>query len=318
MPSAMSDHTGAVLPPLVAIVGPTGVGKTALSLRLCRRFRGEVVSADSRQIYRGMDIGTAKASPAEQAAAPHHLLDVRAPDEVLTLAEYQHLAYAAIDAIHGRGCVPFLVGGTALYVRAVVEGLRIPEVPPDPALRAELEADLASDGVGALFERLVALDPLTARQIDAANPRRVLRALEIFLVTGQSKVLLEGATPPPYRVLLVGLAQAREQLYARIDARVDAMLAGGLVAETQQLLEAGYSPLLPSMTSLGYREITAYLRGEIDLTTAAQRMKHETHRFVRHQSTSFRKMGDIRWFDIDETAQEIIEAFVGDWLEGTG
>ena len=318
MPSAMNEHAGAVLPPLVAIVGPTGVGKTALSLRFCRRFRGEVVSADSRQIYRGMDIGTAKASSAEQAAAPHHLLDVRAPDEVLTLAEYQHLAYATIDAIHERGRVPFLVGGTALYVRAVVDGLRIPEVPPDPVLRAELEADLARGGVGALFERLAELDPLTAQQIDAANPRRVLRALEIFLVTGQPKVLLEGATPPPYRVLLVGLAQARERLYARIDARVDAMLAGGLIAETQQLLTAGYSPRLPSMTSLGYREITAYLHGEIDLATAAQRMKHETHRFVRHQSTSFRKMDGIQWFDIDETAPEIIEAFVGDWLEGAG
>ncbi len=318
MPSATSEHAGTIRPPLVAVVGPTGVGKTALSIRLCRRFRGEVVSADSRQIYRGMDIGTAKASHVEQAAAPHHLLDVRAPDEVLTLAEYQHLAYTTIDAIHGRGCLPFLVGGTALYVRAVVEGLRIPEVPPDPALRAELEADLARDGVGALFERLAALDPPTARQIDAANPRRVLRALEIFLVTGQSKVLLEGATPPRYRILLVGLAQARARLYERIDARVDAMLAGGLVAETQQLLEAGYSPLLPSMTSLGYREITAYLRGEIDLATAAQRMKHETHRFVRHQSTSFRKMVGVCWFDIDETAPETIEAFVAGWLDGAG
>lgn len=323
MPSATSEHAAKIgwgAPerdlPLVAIIGPTGVGKTALSIRLCRRFHGEVVSADSRQIYRGMDIGTAKASPAEQAAVPHHLLDVRAPDEVLTLAEYQHLAYATIDAIHGRGSVPFLVGGTALYVRAVVEGLRIPEVPPDPALRADLEAELARDGVGALFDRLAALDPLTAQQIDAANPRRVLRALEIFLVTGQPKILLEGAAPPPYRILLVGLAQERERLYARIDARIDAMLAGGLVGETQRLLDAGTSPRLPSMTSLGYREITAYLRGEIDLATAAQRMKFETHRFVRHQSTSFRKMRNVHWFDIDDTPPDAIEEFVARWLEG--
>ena len=132
MPSATSNSAGAALPPLVAVVGPTGVGKTAMSVRLCRRFDGEVVSADSRQIYCGMDIGTGKASPAEQAAIPHHLLAVCAPDEVLTLAEYQRLAYATIDAIHGRGHTPFLVGGTALYVRAVVEGLRIPEVAPAP------------------------------------------------------------------------------------------------------------------------------------------------------------------------------------------
>ena len=301
-------------PPLVALAGPTGVGKTALSIRLCRRFGGEVVSADSRQIYRGMDIGTAKASAAEQAGIPHHLLDVRAPDEVLTLAEYQRMAYDAIDAILARDRLPVLVGGTALYVRAVVEGLRIPEVPPDPALRAQLEADLAREGVAALYRRLADLDPLTAQQIDARNPRRVLRALEVFLATGQPKALLEGAAPPPYRILLVGLTQERTRLYARIDARVDAMLTGGLAEETQRLLAAGYSPRLPAMTSLGYREMTAYLRGECDLATAAQRMKHETHRFVRHQSTSFRKMGDVHWFDIDKTPPETIEAFVAGWL----
>jgi len=148
----------------------------------------------------------------------------------------------------------------------------------------------------------------------ARNPRRVLRALEIFLATGQPKAVLEGAAPPPYRILLIGLTQERTQLYARIDARIDAMLAGGLVAETQRLLASGYSPRLPAMTSLGYREMTAYLREECDLAEAAQRMKHETHRFVRHQSTSFRKMDGIHWFDIDKTSPEAIEAFVAGWL----
>ncbi len=160
--------------PLIVLLGPTAVGKTALSLELCRRFGGEILSADSRQIYRGMDIGTAKATPAEQAQAPHHLIDIRNPDETLTVAEYQALAYGAIDALHARGRVPFLVGGTALYVRAVVQGLRIPEVPPNPALRAELEATLANQGLDALVAQLRALDPASAAVIDLRNPRRVL------------------------------------------------------------------------------------------------------------------------------------------------
>ena len=188
-------------PPLLVILGPTAVGKTALSLRLCARWAGEVVSADSRQIYRGMDIGTAKATQAEQAQIPHHLIDIRNPDEVLSLAEFQHLAYAAIDDIHRRGRLPVLVGGTALYVRAVVEGLRIPVAPPDPVLRAQLEAELAAHGLEPLAQRLEQLDPATASRTDLRNPRRVVRALEIMLVTGHSKVELEGAAPPPYRIL---------------------------------------------------------------------------------------------------------------------
>jgi tRNA dimethylallyltransferase len=312
----MNDHRPHRHPPLVVILGPTGVGKTALSLDLCRAWRGEVISADSRQIYRGMDIGTAKATSAEQAAAPHHLLDIRAPDEVLTVAEYQQLAYATIDAIHARGNTPLLVGGTALYIRAVVEGLRIPAVPPDPALRAELEARLAQEGVAALFAQLQARDPATAAQIDARNPRRVLRALEIFLLTGHSKVALEGSDPPPYRTLLIGLTRPRDVLYARIDQRVDAMLAGGLVAETQRLLAQGYDPRLPAMTSLGYRECIDFLAGRCDLAAAAERIKFETHRYVRHQTTWFRKLAGIHWFDLETTAPAAIVAFVTAQLRG--
>jgi tRNA dimethylallyltransferase len=301
-------------PPLIVILGPTGVGKTDLSIDLCRACRGEVISADSRQIYRGMDIGTAKATSAEQAAAPHHLLDIRAPDEVLTVAEYQHLAYATIDAIHRRRHTPFLVGGTALYIRAVVEGLRIPAVPPDPEMRARLEERLAQEGVNALFGDLATLDPRTAAQIDARNPRRVLRALEIFLLTGRSKVEMEGADPPPYRTLMVGLNRSRATLYARIDRRVDAMLAAGLVEETQRLLDQGYDARLPAMTSLGYRECIDYLAGRSDLESAARRIKTETHRYVRHQTTWFRKLSNIEWFDLDQVEPSQITAFVTTWL----
>lgn len=295
------------LPPLVVLTGPTAVGKTELSLRLCERFRGEIVGADSRQIYRGMDICTAKPTPEEMGRVPHHLIDICNPDEPFSLADYQTRAYEAIEAIHARGNVPFLVGGTALYIRAVVEGLRLPDVPPDPALRAELEDFLEEHGRDALFARLQAVDPVTSAVIDGKNPRRVLRALEIFLITGQPKVVLEGADPPPYRSLLVGLDRPREQLYQRTDQRIDAMMQAGLIEETKALLAAGYYPPLPSITSLGYRELIDYLEGHLSLDAAIEKFKTETHRFVRHQYTSFRKMKDITWFQLDGKSTEQIQ-----------
>lgn len=298
-PAAPTDPS----PPLIVLLGPTAVGKTELSLRLAERVGGEIVSADSRQVYRGMDIGTAKATVDERQRVPHHLIDIRFPDQPLSVAEYQRLAYAAIDAIHRRQAVPFLVGGTALYLRAVVLGLRIPNAPPDAALRAQLEARLACEGVAALFRQLMELDPATAAVIDERNPRRVLRALEIILSTGQSKVAMEGADPPLYRILQIGLQRARETLHQRVDERVDAMITDGLVEETARLLAAGYDPALPALTSLGYREIGAFLAGDISLPQAVERLKIETHRFLRHQSTWFRKMQGIVWFDLDDAQQ---------------
>ncbi len=302
------------LPPLIVLLGPTAVGKTELSLGLCEAFHGEVIGADSRQIYRGMDIGTAKPTWQAHQRAPHHLIDIRNPDQTLTVAEYQQLAYQTIDEVHRRHQVPFLVGGTALYLRAIVQGLRIPEVPPNPVLRAELEAWLAQAGRAALFQRLQILDPATAAVIDAQNPRRLLRALEIVMITGKSKIELEGAEPPPYRILQIGLDRPREQLYQRIDQRVDAMIAEGLVQETQQLLDAGYRPPLPAITSLGYREIIAYLQGEMTLTAAVERIKTETHRFVRHQYTSFRKLPAITWFDLTQAPMADIYTLVADFI----
>lgn len=318
METARAAQPSAPLPPVIILLGPTAVGKTELSLSLCARFRGEVVGADSRQIYRSMDIGTAKPTAAERARAPHHLIDICEPDQPFSLADYQQRAYATIAAIHARGNVPFLVGGTALYLRAVVEGLRIPEAPPNPPLRAELETFLAEQGREALFQRLQALDPATAAVIDGQNPRRVLRALEIFLTTGQSKVALEGAAPPPYRFLQLGLDRPRTALYERIDRRVDAMIAQGLIAETQQLLAAGYRPPLPAITSLGYREIIAYLEEGLPLPQAVEKIKTETHRYVRHQYTWFRKMSNIVWFTLaegeSEAVTERIYAHVADFL----
>jgi tRNA dimethylallyltransferase len=283
-------------------------------LQLCERHQGEVVSADSRQIYRGMDIGTAKPTAAEVARVPHHLIDICAPDDPFSLADYQARAYAAIDAIHSRGHVPFLVGGTALYVRSVVEGLRLPEVPPDPVLRAQLEEFLADQGREALFAWLQRVDPTTAAVIDGKNPRRVLRALEIFLITGRSKVVLEGANPPPYRILQIGLDRPRAELYHRTDLRIDAMMTQGLLDETKRLLAAGYYPPLPAITSLGYREMIDFLEGRLTCAAAIERFKTETHRFVRHQYTSFRKMQGITWFDLSTTSSEQIATTVAQFL----
>jgi tRNA dimethylallyltransferase len=308
-PSTPKSQMSPTDPPLIVLLGPTAVGKTELSLALCEQFHGEIISADSRQIYRGMDIGTAKPTPAERMRAPHHLIDIRAPDETLTVAEYQALAYTAIDDIHQRGRLPILVGGTALYIRAIIHGLRVPEVPPNPALRTELETLAATQGAPALFARLQVLDPKTAAVIDRHNPRRLVRALEIVLSTGQSKVDLERAIPPPYRILCIGLDRPRPALYARIDQRVDHMIAQGLVEETRQLLAAGYRPPLPAVTSLGYREIIAYLAGEVTLAEAVARIKTETHRYARYQYTAFRKLPDIHWFDLEQTSvSEIAQA----------
>lgn len=302
--------------PLVVLLGPTAVGKTALGLALAEGFDGEIVSADSRLIYRGMDIGTAKPTAAEQARVPHHLLDVTTPDRPLSLAEYQRLAYAAIDDIHRRGRLPFLVGGTALYVRGVVEGLRIPEVAPNPALRAELEAFAATEGHEALHRRLAGLDPVGAAQIDGRNVRRVVRALEIVLTTGRPKSELEGADPPSYRILRMGLELERALLHARIEERVRQMVADGLAEETARLLAAGYAPNLPALTSLGYREMGAYLQGEIGLEEAIERICIETNRFVRHQSTWFRRMEGIHWFDWSRPDVEGVARRVAAFLAG--
>jgi tRNA dimethylallyltransferase len=300
-------------PNLVALLGPTAAGKTALSILLAEKFHGEVVSADSRQVYRGMDIGTAKPSADEQRRVRHHLLDVVNPDEPFTLSEYQQLAYSAIADIHVRGQVPFLVGGSGLYVRAVLEGLSIPRVAPDAARRAELErADAAS-----LYARLLDLDPSAAAKIDVANKRRVIRALEVFETTGQPISAQQTREAPGYRVLRIGLTLPRDELYRRINARVDQMIAAGLVGEVSGLLGRGYTLDAPAMSGLGYRQIELYLRGTISLEEAVRLIKRDTRRFVHHQYSWFR-LNDarIRWFDLSVSTETDIIAAVEEFLSG--
>ncbi len=300
--------------PLVAIVGPTAVGKSEVALALAERLHGEIVSADSRQIYRGMDIGTAKPTPEERARVPHHLIDVTDPDRPLTLAEYQRMAYAAIEDIHRRGRLPFLVGGTGLYVWAVVEGWEIPPAPPDPELRRALEERARREGPQALYEELRRLDPEAASFIDPRNVRRVIRALEVCYRTGKPFSAQRRKNPPPYRTILIGLTRPRVELYRRIDERVDRMIAQGLVEEVRRLAER-YPWDLPAMTGLGYRQIGAYLRGEIPLEEAIRRIRSATRAFVHHQHNWFR-LDDprIRWFDLSQTDVEAIEAWLRDQL----
>jgi len=299
--------------PLLTIVGPTAAGKTTLAIHLAQRFNGEIVSADSRLFYRGMDIGTAKPSMAERALVPHHLIDLCAPDETLSLGQYQRLACQTIDAIQTRGRLPILAGGTGQYVWAVVEGWGIPEVAPRPALRAALE-ELGQDTLAAW---LVALDPVAAARIEPRNVRRVVRALEVTLVTGRRISDLQRKTPPPYDIYILGLAVDRPTLYRRIDARVDAMMAAGLLDEVAGLLAAGYGAELPPMSGLGYRQLLAYLAGKSSLEEAVERIKFETHRFARQQATWFRRDDPrIMWFDLDEDDQAMeAVAYVEDWLK---
>lgn len=299
------------MPLMIAIVGPTASGKTAFAVALAERLRAhvtcEAVVADSRQIYRLMDVATAKPTPAEQALLPHHLIDVVWPDQAYSLADYQRDAMAAIAEIQARGHLPLLVGGTGLYVRAVVDGLAIPEVAPRPELRAALEAEASQGGGETLHARLAALDPEAASRIDARNVRRVIRALEVCLATGRPFSEQQGARPTPYSTLLLGLSMPREALYDRADRRVDAMMAAGLVEETRALVERGYAWNLPSMSSLGYREIGAYLRGEATLAEAVTRLKLDTHAYIRRQLTWFRPDERILWLEAEQAPDALAE-----------
>ena len=287
-------------PLLICVVGPTGVGKTSLAIELAEHLNGEIVSADSRQIYRGMDIGTGKPAPDQLIRARHHLIDRVDPDQSYTLAEYQADAYVAINDIFSRGKQPLLVGGTGLYVRAVTEGLQIPAVPPNPELRAQLEARAARAGGAKLYEELQQVDADAAAKIDPRNVRRTIRALEVYLSTGQKFSTAGKTQPPPFAVRRLGLTLPREELYRRVDARVDEMIARGWLDEVRGLA-AKYAWHLPALSSLGYPQLGAVLRGELTLADAAREIKHHTHRFIRHQYAWFRP-GDphITWFDASQ------------------
>ncbi len=302
--------------PLVAIVGPTAIGKSRLALRLGQEWDGEIVSADSRQVYRGLDIGTAKPARHELSLVPHHLVDIINPDEDFSLAQYQRLAYQAINDIQERHKMALLVGGSGLYVWAVLEGWEIPAVPPDSGFRSRLE-ERADRGEGdELYRELVAVDPVAAGRIDRRNVRRVIRALEVSRQTRAtvSRIKTQKSVSP--ETLIIGLTAVRAEVYRRVDLRVDEMIKRGLVEEVRRLVKMGCDFNLPSMSGIGYRQVGAFLRGEIDLPTAVQQTKFETHRYVRQQYNWFR-LGDkrIRWFDVTgDNVEAEITAQVAEFL----
>jgi tRNA dimethylallyltransferase len=306
-----------LFPRLVVLVGATAVGKTEISLQLAERLGGEIVSADSRLFYRGMDIGTAKPTPEERERVPHHLIDVADPDQTWSLALFQRAARMAIAEIHGRGRIPLLVGGTGQYVRAVVEEWEVPATGPDPRLREALEGWAGEVGPGGLHVRLATLDPAAAERIDYRNLRRTVRALEVILSTGRRFSEQSGRGMPPYRSLVLGMIRPRPELYARIDARIEAMLEAGFIAEVQALLERGYSSELPTMSAIGYQEIGWYLEGKISLEEAVVLMKRRTRQFVRRQANWFKDTDPgIHWFRVTSRTVNEIEAKIREWLEG--
>ena len=309
--SGQPDQTRPAGPPLVVLVGPTAVGKSAAAIELALQTNAEIVSADSRCLYRGMDIGTAKPSLADRARVPHHLIDVTTPDQGWSLTQYQQAAYTAIAQIHARGRLPLLVGGTGQYVRAVVEGWQAPPAGSAGPLRHELETVLAQQGVGALANRLHSVDPESAQRIDLRNPRRVIRALEVALTTGESFVGQRRREPPPYRVTWLGLSLPRPLLYARIDARLEAMLAAGLVDEVRRLSEQGFDWDLPAMSALGYSQIGQFLRGDCSLEEAVVLIKRATRQFVRRQTNWFKPENpEIRWIECTAQAPAAMAAWL--------
>ena len=301
--------------PLIVILGPTAVGKTEISIQLAELLGGEIISADSRLFFKGMDIGTAKPTVEERSRVAHHLIDVAFPDEIWSLGKYKREAQKAIEVVYSHGSLPFLVGGTGQYVRAVTEGWTIPNVQPSPALRKALEDWVNQIGKQGLYQRLAYLDPIAAEKIDYRNLRRTVRALEVILLTGKRFSEQRRKDASKYDVLQLGVIRPRDELYERVDARIDAMINNGLVSEVEGLLKLGYESGLPTLSAIGYREIVSHLTGEIELDEAIRDIKRNTRILVRKQANWFKADDpDIHWFDVGEDTVLEMSTFIDHWL----
>ncbi len=290
---------------LIVLAGPTAVGKTAISLEIAKQHRCEIISGDSMQVYRGMDIGTAKVSATERAQVPHHLIDLCEPDEPFSVSDFQRHAREAIADVHNRGATPLLVGGTGLYVQSVCYNYTFTEGGQDPVFRQEMQAYGEQHGLIALHEKLRELDPVTADRLHPNDQRRVIRAMEILHLTGQrmSDQLAEQTRTSPYELKLIGLTMDRELLYARIEKRIDQMLEQGLIEEVQRLLDQGCDESMTSMQGLGYKEIAAYLRGQCTRGEAVELLKRDTRRFAKRQLSWFRQMKEMHWVDMTDPSK---------------
>ncbi len=282
------------LPRIIVIVGPTASGKTDLGIKLAKKFNGEIVSADSRQIYRGMDTGTAKPPKHERGGTPHYLIDIRNPNEDYSVAGFKKDATAAIKKILHRKKLPILVGGTGLYVKTVVDNLNIPAVKADPLLRKKLEKEIDHNGLGRLFQKLIELDPEAAYIVDPKNPRRVIRALEVALKTKKPFSATQKTGPPPFSTLKIGLRPTKEILKKKIEARAEQMFKNGLVKEVEKLVKK-YGSDHKAFDAIGYREIVDYLDGKITLGEAEELVKKNTWHYAKRQMTWFKKDKEIHW-----------------------
>ncbi|MEW6672054.1 MAG: tRNA (adenosine(37)-N6)-dimethylallyltransferase MiaA [Thermodesulfobacteriota bacterium] len=290
-------------PKVIVICGPTGSGKTTAAIELAVRFNGQIISADSMQIYRFMDIGTAKPTPSEQQQVRHYLIDVATPDEPFNAARYADMARDRIGKLHTEGIVPFVTGGTGLYIKALLKGLFQAD-PVDPALRRRLKKDAAVNGAAELHRRLAACDPESARRIHPNDTYRILRALEIHELTGQSISRFQsghGFSERPYSVLKIGLDRDRIALYERINARVDHMIAAGLLQEVKSLLARGYAPGLKSMQSIGYRHMVDFIQGRRSWPETLSTFKRDTRRYAKRQLTWFKADGEVNWVAAENT-----------------
>jgi len=297
--------------PLILIVGPTAVGKTEIAIQLAEHLNGEIVSADSRLFYRGMDIGTAKPARVEQMRVRHHLIDIADPDDTLSLAVFQQKAREAITDIHARGKIPFLVGGTGQYIRAVTEGWSPPEVKADERLRDELEKMKDAKGIEWLHDKLRNLDPAAAEKIDARNYRRTIRALEVILTTGRRFSDQRVQSESVYQLITIGLTRPRAELYERVDQRIDAMFANGFLDEVKSLLAKGYSTSLPTLSAIGYRECIKVVNGELNEEQAKVEIRRATRVFVRRQANWFKESDpNIKWFNVEDGVVADIEEHI--------
>ncbi|KGA98515.1 tRNA delta(2)-isopentenylpyrophosphate transferase [Alkalihalobacillus alcalophilus ATCC 27647 = CGMCC 1.3604] len=302
---------------LISIVGPTGVGKTALSIELAKKYGGEIISGDSMQIYRGMDIGTAKVNEEEMQGIPHHLIDIKDPNEAFSVADFQELVVPLITRLNQKKKVPILTGGTGLYVNSIIKGYQFSETEEDLTYRKELEQFVSVHGVEALYTQLLSVDPDAKEVIHPNNIRRVIRALEVFKVTGISFTKQQKNMPEEerYHLAMIGLTMPREQLYERINSRVDMMVKNGLIEEVEHLYNQGIKDV-QSVQAIGYKELYSYFDGLYSLEEAIEKLKQNSRRYAKRQYTWFRNKTNTTWFDVSEGLTEKVFLQISEFVEG--